>query len=80
MTKLDRDKNTATGVTSCKIVKMVFEAIDPFLDNYAQELFVCHGIMDLMRVNTDKTITITLNKEFLNKVLKTYIHSIRGLF
>lgn len=60
-------------------IRMIIDTQDPFLDNYAQELFACHDIIDKIKVMTDNKITITMNKEFLQKMLYSHIHAIRKL-
>ena len=60
-------------------IKMLVDTQDPFFDNYEQELFVCHDMIDKIRITADNKITVTLDKEFLQKMLYSYIHMIRNL-
>jgi hypothetical protein len=60
-------------------IKMLVDTQDPFLDSYSQELFACHDILDKTRLIADNKVTITLNKEFLQKMLTSHIHQIRYL-
>ena len=62
-----------------KHIVVDFEHDDPFFDNYSQEIFVCHDIIDSLRVIEDKNVTVTIEKEFLQKMLYSYIHKIRNL-
>jgi len=63
----------------CTRIRMLVDTQDPFLDNYSQELFACHAIIDKIRVTTDNKITVTFDKEFLQKMLYSYIHAIRNI-
>lgn len=58
---------------------MVFENEDPFLDDYSQELFACHAMIDSLKITADNKITVTLEKEFLLKMLHSHIHAIRKI-
>ena len=60
-------------------IMMVLERQDPFLDNYEQELFASHGMIDLIKVSSDDTVTVTLNKEFLYRMILSHIHAIRRI-
>jgi hypothetical protein len=60
-------------------IKMLVDTQDPFLDNYEQELFACHDILDKTKLIADNKVTITFDKEFLQKMLYAYIHAIRNL-
>ena len=60
-------------------VKMLVDTQDPFFDNYSQELFACHDILDKVKMIADNKVTITLDKEFLQKMLTSHIHQIRNL-
>ena len=61
------------------IINMVFENEDPFLDDYSQELFACHAMIDSLKITADNKITVTLEKEFLLKMLQSHIHTIRKI-
>ena len=63
----------------CTRIKMVFETEDPFLDNYSQELFALHGMIDSLKITPDNQVTVTLDKEFFIKILYSHIHSIRRI-
>ena len=63
----------------CVRIKMLVDTQDPFFDNYEQELLACHAIIDKTKVITDNKVTITLGKEFLQKMLYSYIHTIRNI-
>ena len=58
---------------------MDVEPQDPFLDDYGQEIFVCCDIVDKCRMIADNKVTVTFNKEFLIKMLYSYIRSIREI-
>jgi regulator of RNase E activity RraB len=61
--------------------KLVYEIEekDPFFDDYGQEIFVCCDIIDKCKMIADNKVTITLDKEFLQKMLTSHIHHIRNL-
>ena len=63
----------------CPRIKMILQEQDPFFDNYSNEIFACHGMIDLLRVSPDNIVTVTLNKELLNRMLISHIHTIRKI-
>ena len=60
-------------------IKMLVDTQDPFFDNYEQELLAAHAIIDKCKMIADNKVTITLDKEFLQKMLTSHIHQIRNL-
>lgn len=46
---------------------------DSFLDSYEQELLVCHAIIDKMHIIPSDHITVTFDKNFLHKILRSHI-------
>jgi len=60
-------------------IKMILDTQDPFFDNYEQELLACHSILDKTKLIADNKVTITLDKEFLQKMLYSHIHAIRNI-
>jgi hypothetical protein len=58
---------------------MLVDTQDPFFDNYEQELLAAHAIIDKCKMIADNKVTITLDKEFLQKMLTSHIHQIRNL-
>ena len=72
-------KNTGRGETTSKILMMIMEDIDPFMDSYSNDLFACHAMIDSMKVSSDNTVTVTFSKEFLMRLTKSHIRFIRGI-
>ena len=77
-TKCYQERNTGLGKTQSEL-KMDFAMTDPFFDSYEQEVFLCHDIIDKMKVGDDNLITVTINKVFLKKVLYSHINIIRKI-
>lgn len=63
----------------CARIKILVDEQDPFFDNYSQEIFACHSILDKVKLIADNKITVTLDKGFLQKMLTSHIHQIRNL-
>ena len=55
------------------------QMIDPFFDCYKEELLTLNDIMDLIGLHDRKFITITFDKMFLKKIVKSHIKHIRTL-
>ena len=79
--KSDQARNTGAGATFYhnEGIRADFVAEDPFLDNYSQELFACHAIMDKIHLTEAANIKIIINRKLLESVLHTYILKIRCL-
>jgi len=80
MEKLRAGTNTEIGATSCRNEVRFFlekEAIDPFFDDYNQEMFVAHAIIDKVRYFNGKPVMLIINKEILVRILKSHIENIK---
>lgn len=66
-----------TGTTSLN--RIGDNISDSFLDSYTQETFVCCDIIDKMALHSSTYITVTFNKVFLKKILKSHIQFIRQI-
>jgi len=60
-------------------IRMVLEHQDPFFDNYSNEIFALHGIIDSMKVSPDNLVTVTLNKALFPRIILSHIHAIRRI-
>lgn len=61
--------------------RLRFEEVqgDAFFDGYDQEIFVCHAIIDKLRVCNGETVTVTFDKKFLDKLVHSHILVIRKM-
>ena len=78
MMKSEAGKNTAPGATPSTELNMASVIVDdPFLDSYQQEVFACHEIIDKLRLKNGSPVTITFQKEFLLKIVRSHIAQVR---
>lgn len=52
---------------------------DPFFDSYEQENLECCDIIDLLNDTHTDTVSIVIGKDFLRKVIHSYIIYIRDI-
>lgn len=52
---------------------------DPFFDSGQEELLTTYDIIDLLALHDKEFVTITFNKDFLKKILRSHICMIRRI-
>ena len=65
------------GRLSLKENPIGFHLGDPFFDSGQEELLTCCDIIDLIGLQSKSYITITFDKNFLRKVMRSHIHHLR---
>lgn len=78
MTKSEAVKSTDLGTIRLS-ESYGASVIDSFMDSYEQEIFVCHDIIDKMRISSANNVTVTFEKRFLDKIIHSHILVIRKL-
>ena len=52
---------------------------DPFIDSYVEEMYTCHDIIEMVNGVATRNVSITIDKEFLTKIVRSHIHMIKEL-
>jgi hypothetical protein len=78
--KSSQVKNTDAGMTRLTEIR-VDSAVsdDPFLDSYSQQMFVCHAIIDRVKMSSTKSVIVIIDRKFLETIIHSHLNHIRGM-